>query len=68
MATLREEVADLQSRLDDAEHTATQLPHREKYLRLAMRFLRGVLDVHVDLVDDVERELNAGPARTRGVS
>jgi DNA-binding PadR family transcriptional regulator len=62
MGTLREDVADLRSRLDDAEYTAAQLPHREKYLRLATRFLRGLLDLHVELVDDVERELKSGEA------
>jgi len=62
MGTLREDVADLRSRLDDAEDTAARLPHREKYLRLAIRFLRGLLDLHVELVDDVERELKSGEA------
>ena len=57
IGTLREDIADLRSRLDDAERTATQLPHREKYLQLVGRFLRGLLDLHLELVDNVEREL-----------
>jgi hypothetical protein len=34
-----------------------RLPHRAKYLRLANEFLRRLVDLHVQLVDDVEREL-----------
>jgi DNA-binding PadR family transcriptional regulator len=59
LATLRDDVADLQSRLDDAERTAHALPHREKYLLLAVAFLRRYLELHVELVDQVERELSA---------
>jgi len=61
MATLRDDIADLQSRLDDAEGTAKDLPHREKYLRLVTGFMRKYLNLHLDLVDEVERELS--PAR-----
>jgi hypothetical protein len=47
-------------RLDDAERTARQLPHREKYLQLAVGFMRGLLELHLELVDQVERELAKG--------
>jgi DNA-binding PadR family transcriptional regulator len=57
MATLRDDLADIRRRLDDVEAAAAQLPHREKYLRLVTGFLRGLLDLHGQLVDDVEREL-----------
>src|SRR6201993_2203039 len=57
MATLREDIADIQHRLDDAEARAAQLPHRERYLLLVDGFLRRLLDLHLELVDDVEREL-----------
>jgi hypothetical protein len=30
-AALRDEVADIRRQIDDAERTAKQLPHREKY-------------------------------------
>jgi DNA-binding PadR family transcriptional regulator len=59
LATLRDDVADLQQRLDDAERAAAELPHREKYLLLAIGFLRKFLELHLELVDDVERELSA---------
>jgi DNA-binding PadR family transcriptional regulator len=57
LATLREDIADLRSRLDDAERRACDLPHREKYLLLVIDFLRGFVHLHEQLVDDVEREL-----------
>jgi len=59
MTTLRDDIAQLTQRLDDAERTARELPHREKYLRLVIDFLRQLLDLHLDLVENVERELTA---------
>jgi DNA-binding PadR family transcriptional regulator len=57
LATLRDDIADIYLRLDDAEETARALPHREKYLLLVIRFLRDYAKLHVDLVDEVEKEL-----------
>ena len=57
IAALRSEVADIRSRLDDSERTAKGLAHREKYLVLVIEFLRGLLDLHLELVEEVEREL-----------
>jgi DNA-binding PadR family transcriptional regulator len=57
MATLRDDIADLRRRLDDSERTASELPHREKYLLLVIAFLRRLLELHLELVDEVEREL-----------
>jgi len=59
LATLRGDIADLHRRLDDSERSAAELPHREKYLRLVIDFLRGLLDLHEQLVVDVDRELGA---------
>jgi DNA-binding PadR family transcriptional regulator len=57
MATLRDDLADIAARLEDAERRAADLPHREKYLRLVTGFLRRFLELHEELLDDVEREL-----------
>jgi DNA-binding PadR family transcriptional regulator len=57
LATLREDIADLWWRLDDAERTALELPHRAKYLLLVTGFLRSLLQLHLDFVDEAEREL-----------
>jgi DNA-binding PadR family transcriptional regulator len=57
LATLREDVADLQARIADMEARAEALPHRRKYLLMVARHLRRLLEVHLELVDDAEREL-----------
>jgi DNA-binding PadR family transcriptional regulator len=57
MATLREDIADLLTRLDDGETTAALLPHRRKYLLLVIAFLRQLLELHLEWVEEVEREL-----------
>jgi DNA-binding PadR family transcriptional regulator len=59
MATLRDDITDIHARLDDAEQSAHRLPHREKYLLLSVAFLRRLLDLHEQLLDEVERELVA---------
>ncbi len=59
LATLRDDVADLFARLDEGEASAETLPHRSKYLLLVISFLRRLLDLHLELVDEVERELSA---------
>jgi DNA-binding PadR family transcriptional regulator len=55
--TLREEIADLHRRLDESEAGTVNLPHRRKYLLLVMSFLRRLLEIHEQLVDEVEAEL-----------
>jgi DNA-binding PadR family transcriptional regulator len=64
VVALRDDIAEVRQRLDDAQRSAHQLPHREKYLLLVIGFLRRLLDLHLALVDEVEREL-APPASTR---
>jgi DNA-binding PadR family transcriptional regulator len=59
MLTLRDDFADISERLDDAERTAAELPHRQQYLLIVIRFLRRFLELHSDLVDEVEREFDA---------
>jgi hypothetical protein len=54
---LRDDIADLRARLDDSERRAEDLPHRARYLKLVIAFLRGFVDLHERLVDDVERGL-----------
>jgi hypothetical protein len=70
LGTLREDIADLAARLDVAEAAAETLPHRPKYLLLAHRLARRLLEVHLEWLDDVERELapkgGRGPASARG--
>jgi DNA-binding PadR family transcriptional regulator len=57
LATLRADLDELEAQLDAAAASAEALPHRERYLGLAQRFLRRQLDLHRELIDEVEREL-----------
>jgi DNA-binding PadR family transcriptional regulator len=63
LTTLRHDLADLRTRVKEFEQRASELPHREKYLLLVIDFLHRFLDLHADLVDEVEREL--APRRKR---
>jgi DNA-binding PadR family transcriptional regulator len=66
LATLRDDIADISRRLDDAEESAHRLPHRAKYLLLVIGFLRRLLQLHLDFVDEVERDLApTDPGRPR---
>jgi DNA-binding PadR family transcriptional regulator len=60
-ATIREDVADLRARLDETERRTGLFPHRRKYQLLVIGFLRRLLDLHLELVDEIERDF----ARTR---
>jgi DNA-binding PadR family transcriptional regulator len=57
IATLRDDIADLVERLDESEAAAAELPHRRKYLLLVNDFLRRLVRLHSDFVDEVDREL-----------
>lgn len=62
MSTLREDIADIQQRLDDAEHATARLSHRQNYLLLVTSFLQGLLELPLELVEKVERQLvGSGP-------
>ena len=68
MATLRDEIADLAARLDESEETARALEHRSKYLLLVVGFLRRYLELHLELVDEVERELEGDATAARAAA
>jgi PadR family transcriptional regulator AphA len=63
LVALRTELADLRERLDQSVETAVGLPHRRTYLLIVIDFLRRYLELHEELIEQVEREL--GPARRR---
>ena len=66
MLTLRADIADIADRLDEAQARAEAIPHRRKYLLLVVEFLRDYLELHVALVDRVEREFAADDQRAAG--
>jgi hypothetical protein len=45
------------------KRTGRDAPAPTQILLLVIGFLRGLLDLHLELVDDVERALGGGPAR-----
>jgi DNA-binding PadR family transcriptional regulator len=63
-ATIREDIADLMARLDETERRTGHFPHRAKYQLLAIGFLRRLLELHLELVDEIERDL--APKRRGG--
>ena len=67
VAALRDDIVDLRERLDESDARAEQLPHRRKHLLLVNGFLRKLLDLHLEFVDELEREL-APKARERQLS
>jgi DNA-binding PadR family transcriptional regulator len=61
LAALREDVAALEQRVAASEQAASALPHRARYLLIVTQFLRDYLELHLELVERVERELDAPP-------
>jgi len=68
MSALRDDIDDQLERLAETEASAQALPHRRKYLLLATGFMRRLYALHLQLIDEVEREFDAtergGPDRT----
>jgi len=64
LVTLRDDIADLLARLEETEAAAQGLPHRRKYLLMVTGFMRRLFELHLDFVDEVERELE--PAKRGG--
>ncbi len=63
LSALREEIGELSARLDEATAVAETLPHRRKYLLLNLRLARRLLAVHLEWVEESERELAAKRGR-----
>ena len=59
LGSLREDIADLSARLDEAEAAADRLPHRRKFLLATHRLSRRLLEAHLEWLDEVERELES---------
>jgi len=57
VTTIRDDISDLFVRLEESEAFAQTRPSRTKYLLLVFGFLRRLLDLHLEFVDDLEREL-----------
>jgi DNA-binding PadR family transcriptional regulator len=57
VVTLRDDIADLLERVAESEETAQRLPHRRVYLRLVTGYLRRLLALNLELVDEIDRTL-----------
>jgi DNA-binding PadR family transcriptional regulator len=62
LGALRDDIAQLLACLQETEASAEQLAHRRKYLTLVNAFVHRLLDLHLELVDEVEHELSAASA------
>jgi DNA-binding PadR family transcriptional regulator len=58
IGTLRDDIADLFERIDQAEASAEDLPHRRKYLLQSTRLMRRILETHLEWLDEVDAELS----------
>jgi hypothetical protein len=63
--TIRGDIADLMTRIDETERRTELFPHKRKYQLLVIGFLRRLLELHLELVDEIERELAPQPSRAQ---
>lgn len=57
LRALRNEIAELEAILDEAEIRHREVPHRERQLRLLRSLGRRVLRAHLEWIEEVEQEL-----------
>ena len=55
---MRAELDELEALVAEGEAMATQIPHRERYLRLSFSLARKLLAAHREWIDEIERELD----------
>lgn len=60
-ASLHDDLEDMRSRVRETAERARSLPHREKYLRLGLEFVEGLIALYEQLVEEVEREFAGSP-------
>lgn len=63
LSTLRVELANRYSDLEEMERRAEEIPHRRRYLRLLNELARRTLDTQREWLDHVEKELRAPSSR-----
>ena len=54
---MRDELDELEGLIEEGEAAATDVPHRERYLRLSFSLARKLLEAHREWVDEIESEL-----------
>jgi len=63
LASVRADIATARANLDAGRAAAENLPHRERYLRLILRYGDLLLDAHDAWLEEAERELRRGRRR-----
>jgi DNA-binding PadR family transcriptional regulator len=58
---LRDDLDDMRVRMQEVAERAKALPHREKYLRMGLHFVEGLIRLYEELADEVERDFG-GPS------
>jgi hypothetical protein len=58
---LHDEIVELSASLDESERRESQFPHRRRQLRLLHSLGRRILQVHLEWIDEVRRELQPDP-------
>jgi DNA-binding PadR family transcriptional regulator len=55
-AALRDDLEDMRARRRETAERAKALPHRERYLKLGLEFVDGVIRLYEELVEKIERD------------
>lgn len=55
LSTLRDDLEDMRARAEQTAERAKALPHREKYLKLGLEFVDGLIGLYEELVEKVEQ-------------
>jgi PadR family transcriptional regulator, regulatory protein AphA len=55
-AGLKDDLEDLRARVEVTAERAKALPHREKYLKLGLEFVEGLIRLYEELIEKVEAD------------
>jgi DNA-binding PadR family transcriptional regulator len=53
---LRDDLDEMRARVEETAERAKALPHREKYLRMGLDFVEGLIGLYEELADKVEQD------------
>ena len=55
-AGLHDDLEDMRARMRETAERAKALPHREKYLKIGLEFVEGLISLYEELIEKVERD------------
>ena len=53
---LRDDLDEMRARVEETAERAKALPHREKYLRMGLEFIEGLIGLYEELAEKVEQD------------